>query len=202
MNVGLVTSYIIGGIIMISIILMNISVSKSSNDLTITQMTRTKASEVTKLLSHDLQKMGYNRTTKTDPIIKIANAHKIQFLSNIDNSTNNSIETITWELTNNEITATKNPNDVVLRRTVDGDVTDIEVGVVGFNISYFDSYGKPLADTLTSPVTSPTKDNIKQIYVQIKLESPEKTYNRAGGEGRYILSIWEKRFSPPNLEEN
>lgn len=202
MNVSLVTSYIIGGIIMISIIMMNISVSKSSNDLTITQMTRTKASEVTNLLSHDLQKMGYNRTAKTDPILKIANGHKIQFQSNIDNSADNSVETITWELTSTAIPATKNPDDVVLRRTVDGDVTDIEVGVVGFNVSYFDSYGKTLDDTLATPVTSPTRDNIRQVYVQVKLESPEKTYNRAGGEGRYILSVWEKRFSPPNLEDN
>lgn len=202
MNVGLILSYIIGGIIMLSIIMMNISVSKSSNELTMTQMTRTKAAEVSKLISHDLQKMGYNRTSKTDPIIKIANSHKIQFLSNIDNSTDNSVETITWELTSEDIPATKNPNDFVLRRTVDGDVTDIEVGVTGFNISYFDTYGLSMDDTLTTPVTSPTIEDIKQIYVQLKLQSAEKNYNRAEGEGRYVLSVWEKRFSPPNLEEN
>lgn len=203
MNVGLVTSYIIGGIIMLSIIMMNISVSKSSNELTITQMTRAKASEVSKLIAHDLQKMGYNRTSKTPNTLITAERNKIAFKSNIDNDAGGNVETITWELTSDDIPATKNPNDVVLRRTVDGDITDIEVGVVGFNIGYFDNYGMKIEDTLSTPIVGPAALNeVKQIYIQVMLESPEKIYNRADGDGKYILSVWEKRFSPPNLEEN
>lgn len=213
MNLGLVISYIIAGMIMLSIIMMNISVSQSATELTITQITREKASTVTELISHDLQKMGYNCLSKTPTIINVALGHKIQFYSNINNSCdpNNaeykSIETITWEYDtsdpSNEIEATLNPDDYVLMRTVEyesgvTEETPIELGVTQFRISYYDNYGEPVADSLATPVTTPA--NIRQLYIKIGFESAEKIYNRVGDDGRYILSVWEKRFSPANLE--
>lgn len=206
MNFGLVISYIIAGIIMLSIIKMNISVSQSATELTITQITREKTSAVTELISHDLQKMGYNRTARANPAVKVANNNKIQFYSNINNSSDNSAELITWELTNTGIPDTKNPNDFVLTRSIEDtatgsiEQTSISLGVTQFRVSYFDDYGEPLSDSLTTPVTGTPLTEIKQLYIKIGLEAAEKTYNRAGDDGRYALSVWEKRFSPPNLE--
>lgn len=207
MNAGLITSYIIAGILLISIITMNNSVSNSSSEITMSQITQEKMTSISEMISDDIQKIGYNRAGKTEDKITIANKHKIKFYSNIDNSTDNSVEIIIWELTNNEITESPNPNDYELLRSVqdeDGNVdeTSIKLGVTDFKIRYYDEYGKPISDSLSMPVTSSKLDEIKQLYVRVKIETPEKIYNGPNGNGRYVPSVWEKRFSPPNLEEN
>jgi hypothetical protein len=211
MNLSLVISYIIAGIIMLSIVALNISMSKSSTELTLTQITREKASAVTEFISQDLQKMGYNRTSRTNTIIKEAHGNMIRFYSNIDNSSDKSVEQITWKFTDTEIPETQNPNDRILLRTVHNvdasgnsgsliEKTEIGLGVTGFKISYYDDYGETLDDSLTTPVVNPAQ--INQLYIQLSFESPEKMYYQIGGDGKYILSVWEKRFSPPNLQGN
>lgn len=207
MNTGLITSFIVAGILMVSIINMNTSVVNSSSELTMTQFTRERMASISRMISEDIQKMGYNRTGKTDPILQVANSHKIKFHSNIDNSTDNSVEVITWEFRKDlEITSSKNPSDRVLHRIVkneDGSehVTEIMLGVTEFQIGYYNDYGVLLSDSLTTPVDAALWDNLKQFYIKLKVESPEKIVTGSKGEGHYITSVWEKRFSPPNLEE-
>lgn len=206
MNLGLVTSYIIAGILLMAILAMNMSLSSSSTELTITQTTREKASGIVEIIEHDIKKMGYNRTNKTDPILVTADSNKIQFRSNIDNSYDNSVELVTWEFTSTEVTATKNPNDYVLMRTVKDldtgaeEKTPIKLGVVNFNIKYLDEYGEPVSNHMTTPVTGSDLENVRQLYIKLELESSEKVYQASGGDGRYVRTIWEKRFSPGNLE--
>lgn len=209
MNLGLVTSYIIGGIILLSILAMNISLSTSSTEITLTQMTREKVASVSELIAHDIQKMGYNRENKTDPILVKALPHKIEFNSNINNSTDNSVETVSWEfhkLESLEIPSTENPNDYILLRTVKDatgsiiDETPVKLGVTNFEILYYNSYGEPTENYLSDP--NANINSIKQMYIKLSLESGDKIYYNAGNEGRYVKSVWEKRFSPPNLEDN
>ncbi|MGD8749354.1 MAG: hypothetical protein PVI44_12900 [Balneolaceae bacterium] len=207
MNIGLVTSYIIAGIILLAILTMNISLSSSSTELSLTQITREKAATISDMITHDIQKIGYNRNSKTSPIITTGEGKKIVFRSNIDNSTDNSVEIITWEFTGNEVTTSDNPNDYILKRTVrdaaSGSIitdTPIKSGVTGFRVSYFDDYGKPLSDTLSTPVSASDLSKIKQLHITIELQSGEKIYSTPSSPGRYVTSVWEKRFSPPNLE--
>jgi hypothetical protein len=207
MNAGLLTSFIVAGILIVSIITMNNSVTNSSSELTMTQFTRERLASVSQLISEDIQKMGYNRTGKTDPILQVANSHKIKFHSNIDNSTDNSVEVITWEFRQDlGITSTENKNDRVLHRIVkneDGseEVTEIKLGVTEFYVAYYNDYGVLLSDSLTTPVDAALRDDLKQFYIKLKVQSPEKIVTGSDGSGRYITSVWEKRFSPPNLEE-
>lgn len=209
MNIGLVTSYIIAGILLLSILVMNLSVSNSSIEITLRQTNQQKLSSTSDMFSHDIQKMGYNRNNRTSPILLEADGKKIRFNSNIYNDMDESVETITWEFTNTEVTGTENPNDYVLMRTVrDSDTgtiieeTPIRLGVTEFNISYYDEYGEPISDSLSTPVPSGDLSNIKQVYVKINVESAERSFAIGGDEGRYVRSVWEKRFSPPNLEPN
>lgn len=209
MNAGLLTSYIVAGILIISIISMNNSVTNSSSEISFSQTTREKLSSISETFANDIQKIGFNRTAKTETILQVANNHKIKFHSNIDNSTDNSVEVVTWEFTTSEVTSTSNPNDYVLMRTVvdkgTGSIeeeTPIELGVTEFNIAYYNNYGAPISDSLSTPLDSGTRDQVKQFYIKLKLESPQKIYNGPHGEGRYISSVWEKRFSPPNLQTN
>lgn len=206
MNAGLITSFIVAGILLVSIITMNNSVSNNSTELTMTQFTRSKMATISKMMADDIQKIGYNRSGKTETMLKIGNGHKIKFYSNINNSEDGSVEEVTWELTDQEVTSTSNPNDHILKRTIlyeDGSVdeTPISLGVTEFRIAYYNDYGVPLSDSLSTPVDSGLLDGVRQFYIKIKLESPEKIYASSNSSGRFVTSVWEKRFSPPNLEE-
>lgn len=207
MNLGLVTSYIIAGILLISIVAMNISVSGSSAELTIKQITHSKAATVSEMISDDIQKIGYNKLNKTSTMLTIAEGKKIQFRSNIDNSNDQSVETVTWEYTDTEVTSTKNPKDHILKRTVrdlsTGTIiseSPIKLGVTNFNIAYYNKYGIPLSDSLSTPVTGSNLNDIKQLYISLKLENGEIIKTTPNDPGSYIPTIWEKRFSPPNLQ--
>jgi hypothetical protein len=185
---------------------MNMSVSSSSTELTMAQITRDKAAGITEMISNDIQKIGYNRESKTSQEIITAEGKKIQFQSNIDNSTDNSVETVTWVFTNSEVTTTENPHDNELKRIVkdaSGNTvseSSIKLGVVKFNIAYYDEYGAKLKDSLNTPVGSTTVNNIKQLYISLKLESADKVFSTPNSSGHYVPAVWEKRFSPPNLE--
>jgi len=201
MDLGLVASYIIAGMLLMAILMMNMSVSSSSTELTMTQITREKAATLTDMLEHDILKMGYNKTSKTSPIIELADSQRIRFRSNIDDSNDGSVETITWELTTNSVSTTQNPNDLELKRTVSGginSVTPITLGVTEFEIKYFDQYGEDISNNMVTPVSNP--ENIKQLYIKLVLESPQKVYQGTNDNGRYVKTVWEKRFSPPNIE--
>lgn len=208
MNIGLVTSYIIAGILLLSILMMNLSVSNSSIETTLRQTNQQKLSSISNMISHDIQKIGYNRKNRTNPILLEADGKKIRFNSNIYDNADESVETVTWEFTDTEITTTENPNDLVLMRTVEdsgGNIIEqspIRLGVTEFNLSYYNEYGVPISDSLSTPVSSSDLSDIKQIYVKINLASAERSFAIGGDEGRYVLSVWEKRFSPPNLEPN
>jgi len=207
MNLGLITSYVIGGILLIGILAMNISLSNSSTELTLTQTTREKATAVQEMFSHDIQKIGYNRTGKTSPIFEVAESDKIQFRSNIDNSTDNSVERVTWEFTSTALN-NGNPNAYVLMRKVEdldtGNIekTPIRLGVTDFEIKYYDEYGKPTDENthMATPLSSSDFNDVRQLYITIELQSSAKVYSNANDDGRFVRTIWEKRFSPPNLE--
>ncbi|NIT61998.1 MAG: hypothetical protein GWN00_39125 [Aliifodinibius sp.] len=204
---GLVTSYVIGGILLIGILALNMSLSNSSTELTLTQTTREKAKGIKEMLNHDIQKIGYNRNNKTSPLLVEADSHKIEFRSNIDNSTDNSVELITWEFTST-LVGNGNPNAYVLKRTVrDADTgniiseTPIRLGVTNFNIKYFNEYGKSVSSHMATPVASTDLNDIRQLYITLELQSTAKVYQNSGSDGRFVRTIWEKRFSPPNLED-
>jgi len=143
--------------------------------------------------------MGYNLNEKVSPIITAADTNKISFRSNIDNSADGSVETLTWELTSNEVTTTENPNDYILNRSVDGDMREIKLGVTKFVIRYYDTYGAAKDDSMSTPVSSADFSDIRQIRIMIELRSANKINLNTDG-GYYVRTMWEKRISPPNLE--
>lgn len=207
MNIGLVTSYVIGGILLIGILAMNMSLSNSSTELTLTQTSREKAKGVQELITHDIQKIGFNRNNKTSPVLVEADSHKIAFRSNIDNSNDNSVELVTWEFTNTSV-GNGNPNAYVLKRTVreadTGNIiseTPIRLGVTSFNIKYLDEYGQPVSNYMATPVASTDLNSIRQLYITLELQSSAKVHGNTNDDGRFVRTIWEKRFSPPNLED-
>jgi hypothetical protein len=213
MNLGIVISYIIAGMIMLGIVMMNINVQNSSAELTITQITRSHVSNVTEIINDDFSNIGYdvNRTTADNPeinaIMRCKLPRRVEFYRNIYDDPNEQPKRIEWRFFHeDEIPGAKNENFRLLQRTVYNtednsiyDQTDILTGVTRFEVLYFDQVGKPRDESLTSSGGCSDIGTVKQIHIILEMQSPEKIYNRASGEGRYIRSVWDKRFTPPNL---
>lgn len=203
MNIGLVTSYIVAGIILLSMLMMNLRVSNSSAELTMTQITRERVASIADMLIDDIPNMGYSDNKKTDDIILEANSSKIRFMRKINRHGSGSAKEIVWEfLDDEEVSSTKNPDDKVLARIVDSDTTKIHLGVTHFKLWYFGEHGLSRKPEDNEHLETPVSDlsEIKQIYVELEVQSPEQIMSGLSGNGRYIRSVWEKRFSPGNIE--
>lgn len=202
MNASFITSFVIGGMVLLSILAMNFSISQNNTELAISRNVKQHVSTVADMISHDIPKIGSNWMGKINNPISTADSNKIVFFSNIDNDTASEVEKITWTYGNSGVSSTPNPNDYVLtRHTVQGGVTvnksDIDFGVTKFRIKYYSTIGgqTPMA----TPVANP--ENIRQIEVELVLESANKYRENFDSDGRYIKSAWTKRFSPINLRD-
>ena len=208
MNLALVTSYIIAAMLIMSIVMMNLRMSSSSAELTLTQLTRERVVAVAEMLNDDIPNIGYNVYSKTDETLTYANSHRITFYRNIENDETREPERITWEFfENEELSNTKNPDHRLLTRTVydpntnEEYVTEIRSGVTRFHLRYYDQPGRNLDDNMATPGASESSlQNVRQIYLELELQSAEPIYTRGNSDGRYIRSVYEKRYSPRNLE--
>ena len=200
MNYGIILSYVIAGFLIIAILTTNSNLNYSSTELTATQMEKNHAKAITEIINHDIPKIGFNRVNVLNPIFAKADSTEIIFYSNIDNSVDESVETIHWEYTDTPAPGSKNPHDHILLRDVDGEETNINLGITKFFIRYYDDYGK---DTpMATPVPSSKFDDIKQIEIELVVQSGFTLKSRANTDGRYVTSTWVKRFSPVNLRNN
>lgn len=209
MNLGLVTSFIIGAILLLSIIGMNLRISESSTELTLSQMTRQHLSTVADMLNDDLPNMGYDINSRTVPVLTYADSNRIQFYRNVYRDANREPEKITWELTNQNPSGGSNPNHRTLIRveeeaaTGQRDTTRIRSGVTRFHLRFYSNqHGKDL-DNYMNPwpmADSLALSTVKQIHLNLEVQSAEPVSLRPGGSSRYIRSVYEKRYSPINLE--
>ncbi|MDX1640002.1 MAG: hypothetical protein R3281_18735 [Balneolaceae bacterium] len=206
MNLGLISSYVVGGMVLLGILAMTMNLNSSSSELTISQMKKEHLNTVSELFSNDIPKIGYNRTSLTDTLIFKADSTELVFDSNIDNSTDGKVERISWSLTNTSVNTSPNPNDFILLRKIreKGNTlekkTPIPFGVTYLRFRYYDEYGSD--NPLPTPVSAAKIGDIKQIEVEIVIQSPNKITYPGSNEGRYVSTSWRKRFSPVNLREN
>lgn len=200
MNINVLTTFIIAGILFLMLAYMNRGVSNNSNELIVSQSKQAQKIDIQSIISNDFPKIGFDFNTSIDSLIVEADSSKIVFKSNLDNSSDGSIERVTWEFSTDDVTSTSNPNDKILRRTVDSDITEILLGVTTFRIDYYDSYGS--TTPLSTPLSTADIDNLRQIQVTIEVQSAELVSPTYGGDSNYITTIWTKRFTPRNLTSN
>ena len=213
MNVSMVISFIIAGMIMLGIVMVNINVNNSTAELTIAQITRNHATSITDMINDDFSNMGYDVNTTTletkGAILNCKLSNRISFYRNIYDNPDSTAKLIEWEFKKNEdIPGTKNEDHRPLVRTVYHDdettildQTEILLGVTHFQLLYFDdsNYGKPKSEGKSAATGCSDISNVKQIHVELEVQSAEKMYQRSTGDGRYVRSVWDKRFTPLNL---
>jgi len=209
MNLGLITSFIIAALLLLSILAMNLRLSGSSTELTLSQITRQHLSTVADMLNDDLPNMGYDINRRTVPVLTFADSNRIQFYRNVYRDPNRNPEQVTWELTGQNPSGGSNPAHRTLIRverdaaTGQRDTLRIRSGVTRFYLRYYDQlHGKELSDHMQPwPMAdSLALASVKQIYLVLELQSAEPVRVRPSAPGRYIRSVYEKRFSPRNLE--
>ena len=214
MNLPLVTSYIVGGVLLLSIVMVNINISNSGAELTMTKITRSNLENVTAMLDDDIPNMGYDLLQPPDTIITVAQSNRIQFFRNLCRDPQRDAafvncsdpERITWEFYSGLNPGTsKNSDHGTLIRVVEEvgeapDTTWIRSGVTRFNIRYYDDHGRALNQNIPQPIASSQFDDIEQLYIELEVQSDERIPGRFYSDPRYVRAVWEKRFSPRNLE--
>ena len=199
MNVGLTTSFIIAGILMLSILSMNTSISHSSTELTLDQITQRKANTISEILKHDISNIGYKENDAIDHSIKDAKEDKIEFESDIDRD--GTVETITWHYTTTASNS-KNPNDYVLVRDVDGQQTTFKSGVTDFEFIYLDKNRNEISQNLISSLLDDNqseRDKIRYIKVNYTVQSESPTGGANNIKKDYPETTTQLQFTPINL---
>jgi len=179
MDAGKVTSFIIGGFLLLSVMKLNTAVMSNSAQSTMDLTAKTNVETLSEIISFDLRKIGYNNTGIS---VYAASSVRLSFVGDLDND--GTVDSVIWQAdTSVSLPATENPADFPVYRIVNGDTTSFFTSTTVFELSYYDSKGSLAAG----------HSDIRGVQVEMTCESPESV----GAE--YIQSSWEKRFYPRNI---
>ncbi|MCF7802909.1 MAG: hypothetical protein K9N46_07505 [Candidatus Marinimicrobia bacterium] len=183
MNLNLIASFVIGGLILLSILDVNNNIREQGVVSAADYQVKTHTSTVAEVLSEDIRKVGYLYDGNSP--VETITATSITFHADVTGD--DSSDTIKWIFdTSRPDMATSNPSDTVLHRIVNADSTDFSGGVNGFALTFYDSLGVQT----TNPAT------VKKIRIVLTCESLMPMDGT-----RYARSGWQKTFRPINLDK-
>lgn len=190
MNMGIVTSFIIGGLLLLSMLQLNNQVLKNSTQATLNRSSKGHVETLRRIISHDFNRIGLGSGSK------IKSFNPPGFINFSANIYGNGTHTVIWHFKKNvKINDTPNPDDRRLQRNGPIDATGgskpSNFRVVDFSITGY-------KDIEGTEVTT-DKDQIKSLTVEVVYESPQSvTLN--SGDPYYPKAVWRKHFVPNNLQ--
>ncbi|MTI89165.1 MAG: hypothetical protein FH748_14505 [Balneolaceae bacterium] len=191
MNVGIVTSFIVAGLMILSIMAFNHSIYTSSAETTITTINQNNLDNLTEIISNDMNRIGY-KTGSSDNFNHIY-SQDVEFQGDIYDNDSHAVTTVRWYLdTSDSVSTTTNSNDVYLKRTgptSDGSISTLKYPVTHFELKYFAGDGTETTNTI----------NVKSIQVEVVMESGEYHTTRSDGKKQYHRTVWKRTFVPNNL---
>ena len=202
MNLGITTSFIVGGLLLLSILQMTFTVGSNATETTLQLMAKQNLRTISQTLNSDFNRMGYiqaGNSITSQIIDNSSNSTRITFQADIDNSTPGA-ETIIWKFrksTSGEYDSSPNPNDYQLVRTgpvSPGNIDDTIYPVVDFELTYLDQNGNDIT-------SSGNKENVRKIKVEVLTESPD-AISINNDNRRYGRSHWSRTITPPSLQFN
>ncbi len=180
MNMSLVISAIIGGLLMLAMIGLNTRVTQSAGIKTMQFATKAKVEAVSAYVTADLRQVGAG-VAPGSQIVQLAE-HNLMF-SRAD--VNGTIQTVRWVWDQNvQDTESPNPRDRKLYRIAGSDTTDFGSGIVSFRYRYFDADG----DSTLTP------SEVTRIRVRMIVESNVSYMNE------WARSYWETDITPRGLQ--
>lgn len=156
------SSFVVGALVLLQITGMNVFLSDQMHHASSERTSLEVAAGYAELLEHDLRRMGLGLEDPRGAIVA-ADSCSVSFWGNLDNDP--FIERVSYVLGSEQTAAdTSNPNDRVLFRVVDDEpITDVAMGVVGFELLFFNALGQPTQDWGT----------VRSVRYEIVVESPE-----------------------------
>jgi hypothetical protein len=187
MNIGITVSYIIGGLLLISILTLNNTVMQDSYKQTVEMTTGNQVDEIRRLLMHDMQYLAFGQDSD---ILNFSDEH-IRFKALYRGQT----RVFSWELKNDGFNPTNNPNDRTLQRNGPMDdkpgSTMSKYSAVKFNVTAFsDEDGNVIASS---------KEQIRSVLIELVVQSSEPVGSQSDGTPRYSETGWKKLFLPDNI---
>ena len=194
MNLGLATTYIIGGLMLISILAYNYSLYNSTVETTSSVITQAKLDNIVSILQNDLNRIGYDRGNSEAFVM--AEDSAVIFRGNIfDNDGSDDFDLVEWAITSDPDTNTTNPNDFILIRkwnqtpSIPANEIEFEYSVRDFEISYYDISGNVPAQM----------EDIVQVEIELLVESNEPYLTKKDGTELYYRTYWKRRIVANNL---
>lgn len=198
MNIGIVTSFAVGGIMLMSIFALNQQVMNNSSGSAIKLMAKHNMDNTVDYVAGDYRHIGYN--SGTGPAITKFLDHKFQFWGGMESAVDNNQYRVTYTAdTDDKVTSSSNPNDYYLERRVesyDGSSYTLEhtskFPITHFKMTYINGQGNQAS----------LAGQIKEVHVEIVVETPEPIrYDGDGENPVYDRTIWKQNIRPENLQE-
>lgn len=200
-TIGIATSFIVGGLLLVALLNLNIRIMQNSADLTADQIVKQNLQTVQEFVEFDLMKAGYLNGGEIPYNQRITTADPAQITFNADLNQDGVAENVTWTFdTASPVSATENPDDYILRRNLDGTITELEQGVTSFSLAYFDSKGRLIESPSDIDPAMDSLRHIRKIRVSVICQSGESIdRNRAADTSTYAKAFWQKMITPLNL---
>lgn len=185
-------SIVIFGILMLTLFRIVDSATantyKGSGDL----ITQQNLASIVQVLEYDLRKIGYCADWEKIPApslsILLADSTKIKFLTDVDEDGN--IDSLFYYLgPTSELTNTSNPRDRFLYRVTNNEApVGVNLGVIQFQLTYFNSLG----NQLDFPISVPGE--VHSMEIELAVENVD-AYNQ-----EYSTAYWRQiRLAARNL---
>jgi len=183
MDIEMAGSFLIGGMILLTILALNAKVLETGSINSLHTMAQENATDIVSILEYDFRKIGHNVPDTTQAIVALSDT-ALSFLSDIDND--GTVDSIAYRLgPASEVSDTENPNDRYLYGSAYGGEQYVASGLTGWQLTFYDAAG---AETV-SPL------EVRSIGVSFNVETGypfDETYGRA---------TWEGRITPRNLAD-
>jgi len=195
MNISLITSFAIGGLVLLSILALNRNMMLHSADSTVEIVNQYKSDELFELITHDLSRIGYGFPAPGDEVkIQQFKDDMIKFRADV---LDDGVDEVLWQFPGSPVPQTPNPDDKrLMRRGSVGSGTpgnlENDFNVIDFKLTgYRDTNG-------TDETTD--KDQIRSILVEIVYDSPNPASLHSGNQPEYHRRHWRKLIVPKNLQ--
>ena len=180
--IDIIGSVVIAGIVLLAILGLNANMNQAMYNKTFSLVTQTNAVALARMIEYDVTKIGYHTPS---PALLVASPDTISFKADLkDDGTvhtvkyfSGSTSTLSW---------TKNPNDRMVYRVLDGSVTSMNLGVTSLVFKYYDVNG----------IVTTDPKSVKSVNVYFTVQSPEPV------DTGYCSSYWQKTINSKNLNIN
>lgn len=192
----IVFSSVIVGMIILTIMNVNINLSQENWKGMVELNTQTEAIQLARIMEFDFYKIGYRIPIAARPALMVADSEHIKFKTNLGDAAG-VIDIVEYGL-GGPVLNSKNPRDRMLFRIENVTKVYINYSVIGFRVTYLDSNDVKMS----TPVTGAALNRVRSVQIMLRLESPEPFDTTYGGGIQYASAIYSKLIYPRNLNFN